>query len=96
GNWEKVRDSQELERAKSTLRDLVEQLENVRDRDKVEARDLLEKAMTLESTYTRKIKKNGEDKLEITLRLNPGAKRAQLTKAVGMLKRRRSTVIPRI
>jgi hypothetical protein len=96
GNWEKVKDSAELEQAKTVLRELVESLENVRDQDKVEARELLEKAMTLESTHTRKVKKNGQEKVEVTVRLNPGAKRAQLEKAVRKLKQRRSTVIPHI
>ncbi len=97
GNWQQVKDSAELEKAKSIISEAVNSLKKVRDPDKVEALGLLKQAMTLESTYTRVVRTKGQKpQTQVTVRLNPGAKRAQLEKAVRKLKERRSRVIPKI
>ncbi len=97
GKWEQVKDNEKLAEAKNTLFQAFDALKNVRNPDKKEARDLLEKAMTLETTYTRVIKRNGKPpETIVTVKLNPGAKRSQLEKALRKLKTRKAHSLPRI
>jgi len=97
GKWEQVKDTEQLAEAKTTLFKAVEALKSVRNPDKKEAKELLEKAMTLESTFTRVIRKKGQPpQTLVTVRLNPGAKRTQLEKALRRLQTRKSHSMPRI
>ncbi len=95
--WQKVKNSEELEEAKAAILQAVDKLKHVRDEDKVAAKELLEKAALLGTMYCKTVEEAGTPpRKEWRLKLNPGATRAQLNTAMRKLKARLHKRIPRI
>jgi hypothetical protein len=78
--WEQVKNSGELDKIRADLQTLVESLRYVTNKFKKEMLELVQDCVTLESTFTKKVKDKatGTMKTEVIVRLNPGAKRAKL------------------
>ncbi len=88
GRWKKVQNISELDDAKALLSAEMECLSGAVNKQKKEARELLEKAMTLDSTYTREIKKGGKTVRQVTIHLPYTARRGQLYAAIDRLRKR--------
>lgn len=86
--WKQVQSVSELDDAKALLADEMVCLARARNKDKKEAKELLEKAMTLDSTYTREIKKGGKTVRQVTIHLPYTARRGQLYAAIDRLRKR--------
>lgn len=89
-SWQQVKDEGDLEVAKNLVTTEIDgaKLKKARNKDKKEARELLEQAMDLDSTYTREVKRGGKVVKEVKIQIPRTAKRAQLRAAISRVQNR--------
>lgn len=94
--WKALVEALEIALVRTFITEAIDELKNVRNEDKKEAKELLQQAVTLGTVYCRTTKENGIETKEWKIKLNPGAKRAQLNKALRKLRKRLNKSIPKI